>query len=178
LLSFLKEELPGLMAQANVPGLAIAIVDGERLVWAEGFGYTDRSHQVKVTLDTLFSLQSISKTYTATGFLMAVDKGWLRLDDPLRKYMPKFTAKSRFGTDEAKKITLRHLLSHWSGLPHEACAYRKSHPTFIFLNLRDLILDTIRRLSESRFRELASRLWHSSLFSFSLHAHSLRLAWN
>jgi len=120
MISTLKEELPGLMDKSNVPGLAIAIVDGERLVWADGFGYTDRSNQIKVTADTLFSLQSISKTYTATGFLRAVDKGWLKLDDPLVKYMPKFTVKSRFGKQEAKKITFRHLLSHWSGLPHEA----------------------------------------------------------
>ena len=120
IISKLKEELPRLMDKSNVPGLAIAIVDGERLVWAEGFGYTNRSKQVKVTADTLFSLQSISKIYTATGFLRAVDKGWLKLDDPLRKYMPKFTVKSRFGREKAKKITFRHLLSHWSGLPHEA----------------------------------------------------------
>src|SRR5262245_44221606 len=126
--SKLKEELPGLMDKSNVPGLAIAIVDGERLVWAEGFGYTRRSNQAKVTADTLFSLQSISKTYTATGFLKAVDKGWLELDDPLRKYMPKFTVKSRFGKQEAKKITFRHLLSHWSGLPHEApCEIGRAH---------------------------------------------------
>jgi CubicO group peptidase (beta-lactamase class C family) len=45
MISKLKEELPRLMDKSNVPGLAIAIVDGERLVWAEGFGYTNRSNQ-------------------------------------------------------------------------------------------------------------------------------------
>jgi len=116
----LKEQIPPLLKQHNIPGLAIALVDGEKLVWAEGFGYTDLGNTERVSADTLFSLQSISKTYTATGFMLAVDKGWLKLDEPLRKYLPKFTVKSRFGTGEADRITFRHLLSHWSGLPHEA----------------------------------------------------------
>jgi CubicO group peptidase (beta-lactamase class C family) len=116
----LKERLAEYMAQYNVPGLAIALVDGDKLVWAEGFGYTARASQTKVTADTLFSLQSISKTYTATGFLIAAEKELMKLDDPLKKYYPQFTVNSRFGADEANRITFRHLLSHWSGFTHIA----------------------------------------------------------
>ena len=116
----LKEQIPPLLKQNNTPGLAIALVEGEKLVWAEGFGYTDLGNTERVSADTLFSLRSISKTYTATGFMLAVDKGWLKLDEPLHKYLPRFTVKSRFGAGEADRITFRHLLSHWSGLPHEA----------------------------------------------------------
>jgi CubicO group peptidase (beta-lactamase class C family) len=116
----LKEQLPGLIEQRNIPGLAIAMIDREKLVWSEGFGYADRSNKLPATADTLFSIQSISKTYTATGLLIAVEKGMLRLDDPLRKYMPRFAVKNRFGTDEVSQITFRHLLSHRSGLPMEA----------------------------------------------------------
>jgi CubicO group peptidase (beta-lactamase class C family) len=116
----LKEQLPRQMTQMNVPGLAIALVDGDKLVWAEGFGATDRAGQTKVTADTLFSIQSISKTYTATGFLIAVEKELMKIDDPLKKYYPEFTVNSRFGVDEATRITFRHLLSHWSGLTHVA----------------------------------------------------------
>src|SRR5262245_16275013 len=120
----IKEQLPEYMAQYNVPGLAIALVDGATLVWAEGFGYTARTNQTKVTADTLFSLQSISKTYTATGFLIAVEKGLMKIDDPLKKYYPQFTVNSRFGADEADRITFRRLLSHHSGLTHIApCGY-------------------------------------------------------
>jgi len=105
LISELKEKVPQMMSQRNVPGLAIALVDGDRLVWAEGFGFTDNSKTVKVSGETLFSLQSISKSYTATGVLRAVQKGWLKLDEPVVKYLPNFTIKSRFGPDEARKIT-------------------------------------------------------------------------
>jgi CubicO group peptidase (beta-lactamase class C family) len=127
----LKEQLPQQMAQAGVPGLAIALVDGETLVWAEGFGFTDGAHQAKVTADTLFSLQSISKTFTATGFLIAADKGLMKLDDPLVKYLPQFNVKSSFGADAASKITFRHLLSHRAGLIHPApCSYGNRVCTF------------------------------------------------
>jgi CubicO group peptidase (beta-lactamase class C family) len=119
LISELKEKIPQMMAQKNVPGLAVALIDGEKLVWAEGFGFTDNSKKARVTADTLFSLMSVSKTFTATGFLIAATKGWLKLDDPLKKYMPTFTVKSRFGADEVNKITFRHLLSHRSGLTGE-----------------------------------------------------------
>jgi CubicO group peptidase (beta-lactamase class C family) len=115
-----KEQLPQVMNQYNVPGLAIALVDGAKLVWAEGFGYTDRDNPTKVTADTLFSLQSISKTYTATGFLIAVEKRLMNIDDPLKKYYPQFTVNSRLGADQADRITFRRLLSHHSGLTHLA----------------------------------------------------------
>lgn len=120
LIEELKVKIPELMAQRKTPGLAVAFVDGEKLVWAEGFGFTDNSQKTKVSADTLFSIQSISKTYTATGFLIAATKGKLKLDDKLKKYLPNFSIKSRFGADEADKITFRHLLSHWAGLPIEA----------------------------------------------------------
>src|SRR5262245_17509576 len=121
----LKEQLPQVMAQYNAPGLAIALVDGATLVWAEGFGTTDRDTQTKVTADTLFSLQSISKNYTATGFLLAVEKGLINIDDPLKKYYPQFTVNSRLGADEAGRITFRRLLSHHSGLTHIAPCGRR-----------------------------------------------------
>ena len=120
LIADLKIKIPQLMALRHTPGLAIAFVDGDKLIWAEGFGFTDDSKKSKVTADTIFSLQSISKTYTASAFLIAASKGKLKLDEPVRKYWPGFSMKSRFGSDEASKITFRHLLSHWAGIPVEA----------------------------------------------------------
>jgi CubicO group peptidase (beta-lactamase class C family) len=119
-ISSLKRSVPEIMATEKALGASIALVDGERVVWAEGFGFTDSSKQTQVTPDTLFSVQSISKSYTAAAFLRAIDKGWFKLDDRFRKYVPEFTIHSRYGSDEADKITFRHLLSHWAGLPHEA----------------------------------------------------------
>lgn len=74
----------------------------------------------RVTADTLFSVQSISKHFTTLGFLSAVDKGLVRLDEPVTNIIPGFRVHSQFGEHVSNEITLRQLLRHWSGLPHEA----------------------------------------------------------
>jgi CubicO group peptidase (beta-lactamase class C family) len=112
----IKQTFPAAMAQKDITGAAIALVDGEQIVWSEGFGYTDRSRSVKVTGDTLFHAGSISKSFTALGILKAVDKGLLALDDAIKKHLPWFSPNSLFGAAETERITLRHLLSHHSGL--------------------------------------------------------------
>jgi CubicO group peptidase (beta-lactamase class C family) len=114
------DHLPRVLADNDIPGFALGLIDRGTLFWAQGFGFTDRSKQQKVTPDTLFSLQSISKSYTATAMLKAVEKGLLQLDDRLTRHVPEFTVHSRFGSGEVDRITLRHLLSHRAGLCHEA----------------------------------------------------------
>lgn len=116
----LKIAIPLLMRANNVPALSISITNKKETIFSEGFGYTDASHNYKVTSNTRFSLQSISKTYTAFGFMLAVDNGKVSLDESLKKYVPAFRVRSRDGIDYSNKITFRHLLKHRSGLAHEA----------------------------------------------------------
>jgi CubicO group peptidase (beta-lactamase class C family) len=115
-----RQEIPQLMQQENVPGLAIAVVDDQKILWAEGFGFTDTDRRVPVTPDTLFSIQSTSKTFTAAGVLMAVQDGVLDLDTPITTYLPDFTVHSIFEEHPERQITLRHLLGHTAGFTHEA----------------------------------------------------------
>jgi CubicO group peptidase (beta-lactamase class C family) len=114
----IDDRIPAYMEQNSVPGVAIALVDGDAVVWSKGYGLG--SDSLAVTDTTIFSVQSISKTYTASVVLRAVELGWLSLDDPLIKYLPEFTVRSRFGPDQAGKVTIRHLLAHRACLPHEA----------------------------------------------------------
>lgn len=100
----------------KIPGLSIALVDRESLIWTAGFGHTDYDCKTPVTADTIFSIQSMSKTFTATAVMMAVQDGLVDLDTPITEYLPDFKVKSRFEEDPERKITLRHLLSHTSGL--------------------------------------------------------------
>lgn len=116
----LKVAIPILMAAQNVPALSISVTSKNDRLFSEGFGYTDLSNHYKVTANTRFSIQSISKTYTAFGFMLAIDSGKVKLDDSLTKYVPSFCVKSRDGYDYSDKITFRHLLKHRSGLAHEA----------------------------------------------------------
>lgn len=112
----IKQTLPVAMTLRDITGASIALIDGENIVWSDGFGYTNRSNKVKVTADTLFHIGSISKSFTALGVLKAVEKDLLTLDDPLKKYLSWFSINSRFGAAQNERITLRHLLSHHSGL--------------------------------------------------------------
>ena len=114
-----RESIPARMKKSKIPGLSIAVVDREGVLWSAGFGRTGKGHQA-VAPETLFSIQSMSKTFTATAVMMAVQDGLVDLDTPITKYLPTFTVKSRFEDKPQEKITLRRLLSHTSGLTHEA----------------------------------------------------------
>jgi CubicO group peptidase (beta-lactamase class C family) len=114
-----RERIPELMTEQDVPGLAVAVVDRDRVLWAEGFG--DRDDQGdRVTPDTIFGLESMSKLFTATAVVQAVEAGRLDLDEPITTYLPDFTVHSAFEAHPERRITLRMLLSHTAGLTHEA----------------------------------------------------------
>ncbi|KYK29020.1 MAG: hypothetical protein AYK19_20200 [Theionarchaea archaeon DG-70-1] len=116
----LRNEIPKKMKEHNIPGLAIALVSKKGTMWCECFGYTNMSRRQAVNTDTLFSLQSTTKTVTAVAFLLAVQNGLAELDDPVVEYYPEFKVYSRVGESQYKKITFKHLLSHTSGLTRES----------------------------------------------------------
>ena len=115
-----QEKIPELMAEEDVPGLALAVVDGDRVVWQQGFGSTERDGGTPVTVDTIFSVQSMTKTFTATAAMQAVQAGRLDLDEPITTYLPGFRVHSAFEPHPERRITLRMLLSCTAGLTHEA----------------------------------------------------------
>jgi len=115
-----QARIPGLMAEQGIPGLAVALVDREEILWTEGFGHTDREGSAPITVDTIFSVQSMSKNFTATAVMEAVQAGLLDLDEPITTYLPDFTVHSAFEDRPERKITLRMLLSHTAGFTHEA----------------------------------------------------------
>ena len=120
LIGGLEAEIPGLMAREGIPGMSIAIIVDGAVRWVRGFGVTDRLRRLPVTPDTMFSLQSCSKTFTATAVMLAVQEGLLDLDLPVAAYLPDFTVSSRFDEHPERIITMRHLLSHRAGFTHEA----------------------------------------------------------
>ena len=120
IISDLQTSIPKLMEEQKVPGLAVALVDGQGTLWMQAFGYTADDHKVAVTPDTLFSVQSMSKNFTAATVLLAVQDGLVNLDTPVKEYLPGFTVNSRFEAHPEEKINLRLLLSHRAGFTHEA----------------------------------------------------------
>ena len=115
-----RARIPELMAEQGIPGLAVALVDADRTLWVEGFGHLDGRGSAPVTADTIFSVESMSKLFTATAVMQAVAAGRLDLDAPITTYLPEFTVHSAFEEHPERKITLRMLLSHTAGFTHEA----------------------------------------------------------
>jgi len=99
------------MQRLKVPGAAIGIHHKGR-EWAAGFGVTSLEHPLPVTGDTLFQVGSISKTFTGTLLMMLAEQGHVNLDAPVRKYIKDFKLSDE---SVAKKVTLRHLLTHTGG---------------------------------------------------------------
>ncbi|MCX5806421.1 MAG: serine hydrolase [Proteobacteria bacterium] len=90
-----------------------AITVNGKVVYAEGFGMANREKSIPVDTSTLFNIGSISKVYVATAIMQLVDDGKVLLDKPVIYYLPEF----KMADDRYKKITVRMLLNHVSGLP-------------------------------------------------------------
>ena len=99
------------MQKHGLPGVAIAIIEGEEIVYLQGYGNAGRNRPM--TPQTQMFIGSQSKSFTALAIAQLADQGKLDLDAPVQTYIPWF----RVNDEEASaKITVRHLLKHSSGL--------------------------------------------------------------
>jgi CubicO group peptidase (beta-lactamase class C family) len=99
------------MRRHNLPGVAVAITQGDEVVYLRGFGHA-ASNQA-MTPDTPMFIGSLSKSFTALAIMQLQEQGKLNVDDPVFKYLPSF----RIADPEAShQITVRNLLNHASGL--------------------------------------------------------------
>src|SRR5256885_3142885 len=103
------------MAEKGLPGLSIAIVDDQQIVWAQGFGAADAKQGKAATAETVYRIGSVSKLFTDIAIMQLVERGELNLDAPITDYLPDFRPRNPFST----AITLRQLMSHRSGLLRE-----------------------------------------------------------
>ncbi len=104
-----------LLAEGEVPGLSIALVEDGRVSWVRGFGVAHAGRGDSVTERTVFEAASLSKPVVAYIALRLADEGTLDLDAPLTRYFPE-----PYVPDDPRlvEITARHVLTHTSGLPN------------------------------------------------------------
>lgn len=114
----------------RIPALSVALVKGQQTVWAKGYGYTDRTMKQPATADTIYSICSISKLFTAVAFMQQWENGKVRLDEPVSTYLP--WAQLAHDERESVPITMRALLTHSAGLPREAVNPYWTGPDFPF----------------------------------------------
>lgn len=122
---------------------SIAIMEGGKIIYAEGFGMADREKSIPVDPNTLFNIGSVSKAFAATAIMMLVDQGKIKLDDSAVKYLPEFILDD----PRYKDITVRMLLNHTSGIPGSTfannfgCAYNT-----------EILQETLDNLSHSHLK--------------------------
>ena len=101
------------MERFHIPGLSLAVVKDGRVVKTEGYGLANVELDTPATAYTIFKIGSVSKQFIATGIMLLAEDGRVGLDDPVSKYLE--------GTPPSwAPITLRHLLTHTSGILREA----------------------------------------------------------
>jgi CubicO group peptidase (beta-lactamase class C family) len=104
------------LADWSVPGLAMAIVKDDAVVFTKGYGVRTLGDPTPVTASTVFGIGSATKAFTAASLAMLVDAGKLQWDDPATKYLPGLQLYDPYVTRE---LTVRDLLTHRSGLAPE-----------------------------------------------------------
>ena len=101
------------MERQRIPGISIVVIKDQKIIKSMGYGLANVELNVAATPDTVFKIGSVSKQFIATGILLLVQDGKISLDDNISKFLD--------GTPEAwKPITIRHLLTHTSGIIREA----------------------------------------------------------
>ena len=111
-LSDLDAYVQKIMHDWQVPGLAVAVVKDGKLVLARGYGVRELGQPGKVDPNTLFTIASNSKAFTAAALGTLVSAGKLHWDDPVTQYLPRFELSDPWVT---RHITVRDLITHRSG---------------------------------------------------------------
>ena len=106
------------MAASGLPGLSIALVEGNEVRYARGFGQRDLANGLPATPDTLYGIASVTKSFTALAVMQLAERGLLDPADPVARYLPFDIAP------KGEVVRLEHLLAHTSGIP--ALAYSEA----------------------------------------------------
>ncbi len=97
------------LARYRIPGVSVAVLHGDSVVFARGYGYANVELRVPASDSTVYQSGSVGKQFTAAAVVMLAEQGRLSLDDPITRFLPEGPAAWR-------RITIRHLLTHTSGI--------------------------------------------------------------
>ncbi len=113
-LHVLADELEEKRQELHIPGMAVAVVKDDAIVFARGFGMADVENEEPVTPETIFAIGSSTKAFTATVIGMLADEGKIDWDDPVSRHLPYLTLDIDTD-DEDAQVVIRDLLAHRTG---------------------------------------------------------------
>jgi CubicO group peptidase (beta-lactamase class C family) len=160
--SLLETWLRSILDYDRLPGMSLAIIDDQAMVYANGFGYSDLDRQVKATPDTIYSVCSISKIFTGIAVMQLRDAGKVNLDDPVAHYLPWFSPRNL--SPDSQPPTLRDLLRHSGGLPCEPDQTVWTEPSMLFPSHDELI----ERISNLKMSYPTNTTFNYSNLGYSL----------
>lgn len=149
----------------EVPGMVALVARNGKIVYYKAFGKADNATGRNLKRDDIFRIASQTKAITSTAVMMLWEEGKFRLDDPIANYIPEFKnarvldtvyANGSFGATPAKKeITIRHLLTHTSGIGYGVIdgderirkIYKDSGITDLFTTAKITIGESVRKLA-------------------------------
>jgi CubicO group peptidase (beta-lactamase class C family) len=102
--------------EERIVGTVVLVAEDGQVVYRRAAGWADRENGVPVREDTVFRFASLTKAIVSVAALALVEQGRLQLDSPLTDWIPPF--QPRFGNEERSVITVRHLMTHTSGLTY------------------------------------------------------------
>ncbi|MET3576117.1 CubicO group peptidase (beta-lactamase class C family) [Bhargavaea ullalensis] len=148
------------MEKHSIPGYAIGVnKNGERL-YEKGFGFREMEKQQPVTMDTVFGIASITKSFTCVAIMHLQEAGLLNVNDAVTKYLSEFKTKD---PEKTAKMTIRQFMSHTSSLPPLPSHLNHDRPVNNFTDYMEFIGDlNMELLGEP-----------GETFSYSNHAYSL-----
>lgn len=123
--------------EKRLPGVSMAVVHDQQLLWSRGFGYAHLEPRVAARADTMYSICSISKLFTSIAVMQQRDAGKLDLDDPVARHLPWFSIRG--AEAGSPPVTLRGILTHSSGLPRESDFPYWTGPAYAFPTRDQLI---------------------------------------
>ena len=110
-LQFIEPIMAEVMQIFNVPGVSIAVIQNNKVIYSKAFGFRDKEKLLPMSIDTLVGIGSTTKFITAAAIMILHERNLLNINDPVNKYVD-----FKLGSEE-KPITIHHILSHSSGYP-------------------------------------------------------------
>lgn len=102
--------IQAIVAKNHIPGLSVAIVQNGEPILVRGYGLANVEHSTPATEHTVYEIASVGKTFTATATMILVEEGMISLDDLIVDYLDN-------PPEAWRPVTLKHILSHQSGIP-------------------------------------------------------------
>jgi CubicO group peptidase (beta-lactamase class C family) len=164
---YLGEYIEAQMKKSKVVGLSVAVVDDKDVLWTQGFGYADKAKGIAVTPGTLFDPASVTKVFTATALMQLVEQGKVDLNRSVSYYLPEFSMKSRFSSS-SDDITVRHLLTHHSGIPGDRFKGMLSKNPEAFVKYKNRFLRLPEAMQDEYLAHTPEYTWGYSNVGYAL----------